>query len=172
MDKIHRRHFYVTNCQIKCNFLPKKTSDGLFQPKTLRGRLFKSWTNLLISWSVNLSRSVPLGKYFRIRPLVFSSVTRCCGALFCRAQVISLLLFSYLLHFNYKSVTQKVLVYTSWIGCVTIKMPFTQSTTMGERRFNCLDKLNSHIHPHQHQLTKSLKKSATLFNIEKVWLAF
>ncbi|MCT3584624.1 hypothetical protein EFS17_11945, partial [Levilactobacillus brevis] len=27
-----------TNCQIKCNFLPKKTSDGVFQTKTLRGR--------------------------------------------------------------------------------------------------------------------------------------
>lgn len=30
----------VVNCQIKCNFLPKKNSDGVFQPKTLRGRLF------------------------------------------------------------------------------------------------------------------------------------
>lgn len=30
----------TVNCQIKCNFLPKKTSDGVFQPKTLRGRLF------------------------------------------------------------------------------------------------------------------------------------
>ena len=29
-----------TNCQLKCNFLPMKTSDGVFQPKTLRGRLF------------------------------------------------------------------------------------------------------------------------------------
>ncbi len=38
-----------TNCQIKCNFLPKKTSDGVFQPKTLRGRLFKSLTNFAIS---------------------------------------------------------------------------------------------------------------------------
>ncbi|MEN2663038.1 helix-turn-helix transcriptional regulator, partial [Lacticaseibacillus paracasei] len=26
----------TTNCQIKCNFLPKKTSDGVFQTKTLR----------------------------------------------------------------------------------------------------------------------------------------
>ena len=26
----------ATNCQIKCNFLPKKTSDGVFQTKTLR----------------------------------------------------------------------------------------------------------------------------------------
>ena len=32
--------FEVTNCQLKCNFLPMKTSDGVFQPKTLRGRLF------------------------------------------------------------------------------------------------------------------------------------
>ena len=32
--------FCVTNCQLKCNFLPMKTSDGVFQPKTLRGRLF------------------------------------------------------------------------------------------------------------------------------------
>ena len=30
----------VTNCQVKRNFIPKKISDGLFQPKTLRGRLF------------------------------------------------------------------------------------------------------------------------------------
>ena len=30
----------MTNCQLKCNFLPMKTSDGVFQPKTLRGRLF------------------------------------------------------------------------------------------------------------------------------------
>ena len=28
----------MTNCQIKRNFVPKKTSNGLFQPKTLRGR--------------------------------------------------------------------------------------------------------------------------------------
>ncbi|MDB7805099.1 hypothetical protein PND49_14445, partial [Lacticaseibacillus paracasei] len=28
--------FEVTNCQLKCNFLPMKTSDGVFQPKTLR----------------------------------------------------------------------------------------------------------------------------------------
>ncbi|GEO48610.1 hypothetical protein LKI01_26090 [Companilactobacillus paralimentarius] len=41
--------FLLTNCQIKCNFLPKKTSDGVFQPKTLRGRLFKSLTNFAIS---------------------------------------------------------------------------------------------------------------------------
>ncbi len=32
--------FDTTNCQLKCNFLPMKTSDGVFQPKTLRGRLF------------------------------------------------------------------------------------------------------------------------------------
>ncbi|KJW13262.1 hypothetical protein VC81_01985 [Levilactobacillus spicheri] len=30
--------FWTTNCQIKRNFVPKKTSNGLFQPKTLRGR--------------------------------------------------------------------------------------------------------------------------------------
>ncbi|WP_455386665.1 glycerate kinase [Lactiplantibacillus pentosus] len=42
-------YFAATNCQIKCNFLPKKTSDGVFQPKTLRGRLFKSLTNFAIS---------------------------------------------------------------------------------------------------------------------------
>ena len=41
--------FKATNCQIKCNFLPKKTSDGVFQTKTLRGRLFKSLTNFAIS---------------------------------------------------------------------------------------------------------------------------
>ncbi|QMU08237.1 EamA family transporter [Levilactobacillus suantsaii] len=41
--------FLRTNCQIKCNFLPKKTSDGVFQPKTLRGRLFKFLTNFAIS---------------------------------------------------------------------------------------------------------------------------
>ncbi|MCJ8189622.1 transposase, partial [Lactiplantibacillus pentosus] len=31
-----RQTVTVTNCQIKRNFVPKKTSNGLFQPKTLR----------------------------------------------------------------------------------------------------------------------------------------
>lgn len=66
-----------TNCQIKCNVCPKKTSAGVFQPKTLRGRLLSSWTNLAISISLSSSKSVPLGKYSRISPLVFSLVPRC-----------------------------------------------------------------------------------------------
>ena len=41
MVVIRRQDFFsfgATNCQIKRNFVPKKTSNGLFQPKILRGR--------------------------------------------------------------------------------------------------------------------------------------
>jgi IS30 family transposase len=56
-----------------------KMSMGAFQPKVLRGRLFRrSATARRTSgpWSLRL---VPLGKYWRSRPLVFSFVPRCQG---------------------------------------------------------------------------------------------
>ncbi|MXI84560.1 hypothetical protein GRZ59_12670 [Lactobacillus paracasei] len=63
----------MTNSQTKCNFLFQKTSEGVLQPKTLRGRLFSCSTKKAICWSSMLSRLLCLGKYSRIRPFVFRS---------------------------------------------------------------------------------------------------
>jgi len=37
---------YVSNCQVKCNDLFKKTSSGVFQPKDLRGLRLRSKATL------------------------------------------------------------------------------------------------------------------------------
>ena len=50
------------------------SSDGVMNPRVLRGRLFiEAWTrsSSARSWT---DRSVPLGKYWRSSPLVFSLV--------------------------------------------------------------------------------------------------
>ena|SRR5580704_17035540 len=54
----------------------KKTSLGVRKPRHARGRLlsrFSTWRTWLCEI---LRKSVPLGKYWRIRPLVFSFVPR------------------------------------------------------------------------------------------------
>jgi hypothetical protein len=55
------------------------TSIGFFQWSTARGRSFSSRWTRLISRAETVSNSVPLGKYCRISPLVFSFVPRSHG---------------------------------------------------------------------------------------------
>jgi hypothetical protein len=59
-----------------CSF---RTSAGVFQPRVLRGRLLRAAATASRSPRVCLLRLVPLGKYWRSRPLVFSLVPRCQG---------------------------------------------------------------------------------------------
>ena len=54
-------------------------SAGVFQPSVLRGRLLRAAATASSSAAVCLARSVPLGKYWRNMPLVFSFVPRCRG---------------------------------------------------------------------------------------------
>jgi len=55
-------------------------SSGVFHPRVLRGRWFiRRATSLSSVWLMVL-RSVPLGKNWRSRPLVFSLLPRCQGA--------------------------------------------------------------------------------------------
>ena len=46
---------------------------------TLRGVVFSALATAWISWALHRDRSVPLGKYCRRRPFVFSFVPRCHG---------------------------------------------------------------------------------------------
>src|SRR3954453_12979030 len=56
-----------------------RASAGVFQARVLRGLVLRaSATAARVSASCTL-RSVPLGKYWRSRPLVFSFVPRCQG---------------------------------------------------------------------------------------------
>ena len=52
---------------------------GVFQPRTFRGRLLSVVATASISAAVHRERSVPLGKYWRRSPLVFSFMPRCQG---------------------------------------------------------------------------------------------
>jgi hypothetical protein len=52
-------------------------SAGVRKPKVLRGRLLSCRATLLSCACVYTDRSVPLGKYCRSRPLVFSLDPRC-----------------------------------------------------------------------------------------------
>ena len=52
---------------------------GVFQPRTFRGRLLSVAATASISAAVHRERSVPLGKYWRSSPLVFSFMPRCQG---------------------------------------------------------------------------------------------
>ena len=54
-------------------------SAGVFQPSVFRGRPLSVEATASISSAVHRERSVPLGKYWRSSPLVFSLVPRCHG---------------------------------------------------------------------------------------------
>jgi hypothetical protein len=54
-------------------------SAGVFHPSVLRGRPFSAEATASSSSGECLARSVPLGKYWRSRPFVFSLVPRCHG---------------------------------------------------------------------------------------------
>ena len=56
------------------------SSIGFAKPKRLRGRSFSSVATHSRSIALCCERSVPLGKYWRSSPLVFSLVARCHGA--------------------------------------------------------------------------------------------
>ncbi len=56
-----------------------RASAGVCQPSVLRGRLLSAAATASSSVAVCWLRSVPLGKYWRSRPLVFSFVPRCQG---------------------------------------------------------------------------------------------
>jgi len=53
-----------------------KTSKGLWKARHFRGRRFNARTWACSCLSVTFARSVPLGKYCRSSPLVFSLVPR------------------------------------------------------------------------------------------------
>ena len=56
-----------------------RASAGVFQPRVLRGRLLSAAATAARSSALQRARSVPLGKYWRSSPLVFSLVPRCQG---------------------------------------------------------------------------------------------
>ena len=56
-------------------------SDGVFQLRVCLGRPLREWAALSRSSWVSLDMSVPLGKYWRRSPLVFSLDPRCHGLL-------------------------------------------------------------------------------------------
>ena len=56
-----------------------KASDGVLQPRVFRGRRLSVAATAAMSLALCLLRSVPLGKYWRSRPLAFSFVPRCHG---------------------------------------------------------------------------------------------
>ena len=56
-----------------------KTSAGVLQPRVLRGRLLIARATACRSSADHRERSVPLGKYWRSSPFVFSFVGRCQG---------------------------------------------------------------------------------------------
>ncbi len=58
-----------------------RASAGVCQLRVLRGRVLRVWATASISSAVQRDRSVPLGKYWRSSPLVFSLVPRCQGLL-------------------------------------------------------------------------------------------
>jgi hypothetical protein len=54
-------------------------SAGVFQASVFRGRALSTAATAAISSALCRLRSVPLGKYWRSSPLVFSLVPRCHG---------------------------------------------------------------------------------------------
>ena len=56
-----------------------RASAGVFQPRVLRGRVLSARATASRSSREWRARSVPFGKYWRSRPLVFSLVPRCHG---------------------------------------------------------------------------------------------
>ena len=55
------------------------SSIGFLNASRLRGRSLSSWATHSRSEALWIERSVPFGKYWRSRPLVFSFVPRCQG---------------------------------------------------------------------------------------------
>jgi len=53
-----------------------KSSRGLWKARLLRGRWFNARTQDRSCWGLTWVKSVPLGRYWRKRPLVFSFVPR------------------------------------------------------------------------------------------------
>ncbi len=75
-----RRRFQCLNCQAKWNISDQKTSSEDFHPNILRGRVLICHTIRLISSSVIVAMSVPLGIYSLINPFVFSLLPLAQGA--------------------------------------------------------------------------------------------
>jgi HTH-like domain/Integrase core domain len=65
-------------CWADCRY-SSRASAGVFQPRVLRGLLLSVSATASISSAFQRDRSVPLGKYWRSSPLVFSLVPRCQG---------------------------------------------------------------------------------------------
>ncbi len=57
------------------------SSIGFLNASRLRGRSLSCWATQSRSATEWIDRSVPLGKYWRSRPLKFSLVPRCQGEL-------------------------------------------------------------------------------------------
>ncbi len=55
------------------------SSIGFLNASRLRGRSLSSWATQSRSSALCTDRSLPFGKYWRSRPLVFSLVPRCQG---------------------------------------------------------------------------------------------
>ena len=70
----------LLNCQVKCNSWLKKTSKGDLQPRHLRGRRLILLVKAVKKAESKHSKSVDLGQYSRMSPLVFSFVPRIQGA--------------------------------------------------------------------------------------------
>ena len=70
-----RRHWLVGGSVV----LSRVLSAGVFQPSALRGLSLSAAATASISSRCIRDRSVPLGKYWRRSPLVFSFVPRCQG---------------------------------------------------------------------------------------------
>ena len=64
---------------ICCLSSGSSASAGVRQPRVLRGLVFKACATALNSLTPCRLRSVPLGKYCRSKPLVFSLLPRCQG---------------------------------------------------------------------------------------------
>ena len=58
-------------------------SAGVFHPRVLRGRPLRASAISARSEAVCTLRSVPLGRYWRSSPLVFSLLPRCQGLVLC-----------------------------------------------------------------------------------------
>src|SRR6201989_451626 len=84
-------------------------SAGVFQPSVLRGRPFSSSATAASSAGVCPARDVPLGKYWRSSPLVFSLLPRCQGA--CGSQ---------------KKISQSAS--TAICACARISQPWSQAS--------------------------------------------
>ena len=69
----------ATSWQVPCASAVASRAAGVFQPRVLRGRSLSSAATAASRSGPCTRRSLPLGKYWRSRPLVFSLVGRCQG---------------------------------------------------------------------------------------------